>query len=231
MVCNGQQQFVYQFYIDDTVREGILFFNEKENNALYLDKISQTKRISNQRQAEKDDASVAFVGGNMDGIFYKNDSKIVFTQDLLKTSFIVEDELPEIKWELLPEKKEIQNLVCYKAVTNFRGRKWQAWYCPEIPISYGPWKFYGLPGLIVEIKDNTHRFAFNLSNYNLKTNNPEPKIDTSTFKKVSMKQMADNVNEAFESINRIMSASENEEVIVINNSENKGIELKYEWEE
>lgn len=36
----------------------------------------------------------------------------------------------------------------------FRGRNYEAWYAPEIAVSAGPWKFGGLPGLILAIKDD-----------------------------------------------------------------------------
>jgi len=231
IVSFSQQQFIYQFYIDNSVREGVLFYDEVGNKAIYLDKITQTKSV-NENNQDKQNGIIASFGGVYDSYFYKNNNIVNFTQDLLKTSFLVEDQLPQIDWELTSEKKEIQNLVCYKAVAKFRGRNWIAWYCPEIPITYGPWKFYGLPGLIVEIKDDSNRFVFNLSSYVLKTHNLPPAIDVSNFKKVSMKQMADNANEAFDSMMHIMSSPVNgQEVIVTTNSETAGIEPKYEWEE
>ena len=156
----SQQSFTYQFYADETVREGVLFYNNLENTALYLDKVTQTKRVTNNKEGE--DVSIASMDGDIDSFHYKEGNLDVFTQDLLKTNFLVEDILPEIKWELISEKKEIQNLVCYKAKAEFRGTNWIAWYCPEIPITYGPWKFYGLPGLIIEAKDDSNRFIFNL---------------------------------------------------------------------
>ena len=29
---------------------------------------------------------------------------------------------------------------CQKAECDFRGRRWEAWFTPEIPVSEGPWK-------------------------------------------------------------------------------------------
>lgn len=45
-----------------------------------------------------------------------------------------------------------------KAETNFAGRKWIAWFTSDIPFQDGPYKFHGLPGLIVKIEsaDKTH---------------------------------------------------------------------------
>ena len=57
------------------------------------------------------------------------------------------------EWSITNESKIIQNLKCMKATTSFRGRKYEAWFTPTVPIPAGPWKFFGLPGLIIEIKD------------------------------------------------------------------------------
>ena len=48
------------------------------------------------------------------------------------------------------------------AVSDFRGRTWIAWFASEIPISDGPWKFNGLPGLIMEVYDAKKHFHFSL---------------------------------------------------------------------
>jgi GLPGLI family protein len=54
-------------------------------------------------------------------------------------------------WTFQPESKKILGYECKKALTKFRGRDYVAFYCPSIPISNGPYKFQGLPGLILEV--------------------------------------------------------------------------------
>lgn len=58
------------------------------------------------------------------------------------------------------EKKTIENFNCRKAKTNFGGRRWIAYYSTDISISDGPYKFAGLPGLILELysEDNDYHF-------------------------------------------------------------------------
>ncbi|HBR12526.1 MAG TPA: GLPGLI family protein [Chryseobacterium sp.] len=58
-------------------------------------------------------------------------------------------------WKILPEKTKIGNWNVQKAETDFAGRHWIAWFSAEIPIQDGPYKFYGLPGLIVKIEDRS----------------------------------------------------------------------------
>lgn len=65
-----------------------------------------------------------------------------------------------IKWKLSSETMKIKNFVCKKAFTTFRGRNYVAWYAPSIPIPAGPFKFGGLPGLILNIADDKNEVAF-----------------------------------------------------------------------
>ncbi len=66
---------------------------------------------------------------------------------------IAEDKKPE--WKILPDKQKIGEYNTQKAVTSYGGREWTAWFSSDIPFQDGPYKFYGLPGLIVKIEDAT----------------------------------------------------------------------------
>jgi len=74
---------------------------------------------------------------------------------------IAEDSKPE--WKILPEKEKIGEYNTQKATTNFGGREWTAWFSTDIPLQDGPYKFYGLPGIIVKIEDKTHSHIMTLS--------------------------------------------------------------------
>lgn len=52
-------------------------------------------------------------------------------------------------WELLKGDSIVSHYPCKKARTTFRGRTWTVWYTLDLPYSDGPWKFCGLPGLIL----------------------------------------------------------------------------------
>lgn len=65
-------------------------------------------------------------------------------------------------WKLIEETKIINTINCKKAEVTFKGRNWIAWYSPEIPLPYGPYKFSGLPGLIVKITDDKGDWDFEL---------------------------------------------------------------------
>lgn len=74
-------------------------------------------------------------------------------------------------WKLQKESEKIENYLTQKATTEFGGRKWHAWFTTEIPINEGPYKFFGLPGLIVKIEDAEKEYSWILKgNYLCKQN-------------------------------------------------------------
>lgn len=67
-----------------------------------------------------------------------------------------------IKWKIYNESKKIGDHLCQKATGQFRGRTYTVWFSNEIPLSLGPWKLGGLPGLIFEAADSTGEVSFRL---------------------------------------------------------------------
>ncbi|MDO5665057.1 MAG: GLPGLI family protein [Bacteroidia bacterium] len=108
-----------------------------------------------------------FMKGNylhkrMKAYIYKNhpQGKITVTDGLSLQDYIYEDELNAQNWQFADSMKTILNYPCQMAVCDFRGRQWTAWFAPDIPISDGPWKFNGLPGLIMEVYDHDSQYHF-----------------------------------------------------------------------
>lgn len=77
-----------------------------------------------------------------------------------KQIYYLEDR--KINWEISKDVQDINGYKAQKATTKFGGRIWTAWFAPDIKISNGPYKFYGLPGLILKLEDETgdYRFTF-----------------------------------------------------------------------
>lgn len=90
-----------------------------------------------------------------------NNQKIDFYSRKFNLDLVIEEkDLP--KWTLINEFLKINTLNCQKAYTKYKGREWVAWFTTDIPISDGPYKFIGLPGLIVRIKDSMENHKFDL---------------------------------------------------------------------
>ena len=63
-------------------------------------------------------------------------------------------------WKLVDEDSVVCGYPCKKARTTFRGRMWTVWYTPLLPYSDGPWKFFGLPGLVLQADEAEGKLSF-----------------------------------------------------------------------
>lgn len=71
-----------------------------------------------------------------------------------------EEDAPTQQWTLADSTRTVLGHRCRQATCDFRGRRWTAWFAPDIPVSDGPWKLGGLPGLILEAYDHGHQYTF-----------------------------------------------------------------------
>lgn len=88
---------------------------------------------------------------------------IIFTTYLNKKNLKV-TESNKMTWKIEANRDTvISGYKCLKASTELWNRKFIAWFTLEIPISYGPYKFYGLPGLIIKISDTQNQHCFTIN--------------------------------------------------------------------
>ena len=67
---------------------------------------------------------------------------------------------PSQQWSLTQDTATICSYHCQKATCHYHGRDFEAWFTTEIPMRFGPWKFGGLPGLIVKVYDTDRLYTF-----------------------------------------------------------------------
>ena len=72
------------------------------------------------------------------------------------------DEDRTMEWKIFAETAKIGDYKTQKAQTNFGGRTWFAWFTTDVPFQDGPYKFSGLPGLIVKVEDSKGDYSFDL---------------------------------------------------------------------
>ncbi len=112
------------------------------------------------------------VDGRKDGWYQDEVGNVVlkdFESDSVQQRFIYYDvpyctaiKLDPIQWKIEKQTKQVGNFTCKKATCRYKGREYTAWFTPEIPISDGPWKLHGLPGLILEAEDSKGEFKYKL---------------------------------------------------------------------
>ncbi|HCN49456.1 MAG TPA: GLPGLI family protein [Chryseobacterium sp.] len=100
---------------------------------------------------------------NLSYLIEKNFSKkTIRFYDKFKSVDLVTTDNEVPVWKIEKEFAKINNMNCQKAVADYKGRIWEAWFSKDYPISDGPYKFSGLPGLVVKVRDKENQHQFNL---------------------------------------------------------------------
>jgi len=142
-------------------KNAVLYFNNTKSVFIY-DKIGQNSNNNSGVKMNDEGLSVSFKSEDEEGYqFYRNhqEKTLIFRSAKgLFNSYLVNDTWIAINWKIKNKFKKIGKYKCQKAVGEFRGRTYIAWFTEEIPLSYGPWKLFGLPGLILEAEDTEKMF-------------------------------------------------------------------------
>ncbi|MUP44698.1 GLPGLI family protein [Gramella sp. BOM4] len=95
---------------------------------------------------------------------FKNyqENELILAEKVFQYELKYKQDLNQIAWEIQPENKEMSGFSVQKATGTFAGRNYIAWFAPELPFPDGPYKFSGLPGLILKISDLQGHYEFRL---------------------------------------------------------------------
>jgi len=162
----------YGYSYLDYYRADSLFYQVPEGRGIQMLVDSYLEGVKN--------GTVTSSNWNSSGLYYAKlykdyrEKKVKVLDNISVHWFIYEEELIPQNWIIRDDTATIAGYACQKAVCDYRGRSYEAWFTPEIPISEGPWKFYGLPGLIVKLYDTKYHYDFELVNIKA----IEEKIDT-----------------------------------------------------
>ncbi|KUJ57736.1 GLPGLI family protein [Chryseobacterium aquaticum] len=97
----------------------------------------------------------------------KKNQKILYKDRLGRDIYSYEEDRP-LDWKILSETTKIGEYKVQKAETDFGGRKWTVWFTTDLPYQDGPYKFTGLPGLVVKAEDSEGDYSFDLmKNYKI----------------------------------------------------------------
>lgn len=103
----------------------------------------------------------------------KNSACIDLYERMMRKNYHIHEEI-DFKWQLITVKDTIiAGYKCQEAQTLYRGRTFRAWYTLSVPVNDGPYKFKGLPGLIVKLEDTQKEHCFELVSFKkIKYNKP-----------------------------------------------------------
>lgn len=159
--------------LGDSTHQYILLANSSESK-FYSPRTEQIDSLCSTPKGEakfNEMQRAAFFGANSDDIPHRDGMMYVVKStetNIMKVydgagmeQYVVEEPLENIEWTLVEDStKNVLGYDCLMAATNYHGRKWTAWFTPEIPVQAGPWKLSGLPGLILEADADNGVYSF-----------------------------------------------------------------------
>lgn len=159
---------------------------------------------------------------------------IFFTSNVDSREFFIYDQVPKPNWTIEENQtKIIAGYKCTKASGNFRGSKVIAYFAKDLPYSTGPFKFYGLPGLILDIRaENSDQDIWKAELVVVDDNSTivfKPKFLNK--EKISLKEYINAkeayMNKIFDKVKNSIPASANAQITT---NQRLSVEKKYEWE-
>jgi len=177
---NLTKGFTYQKFYLDSLQKSSPELYRKLFNASVEASIMEMRRTVDLSSIHNNEFHFGAFPSDLYKDYKKNE--ILVRDNISIHNFIYKDELKPQDWEILSDTTTILGYHCQKAQCQWRGRNWVAWFTPEIPINEGPWKFYGLPGLIAKLHDTENHYSFVLIGFQTSEEPIDTKIPKGTQK-------------------------------------------------
>ena len=160
LISAQTHRFIYEFKYKQNPKQ-----TEFQKVNMTLDVNPENVKFYNYRYVEIDSTNItkgqnSQLWDNSTNVIVRSKNSNTNSNYTMINDVFVFDTEDKIDWNLDKETKKFENYTLQKATSNFGGRKWTAWFAKSIPFNSGPHKFYGLPGLIVELKDDRYNFHY-----------------------------------------------------------------------
>lgn len=226
-----------------TVRNGVVF--QQKGEFYYAGQKSIF--VTNKRNADglrvymANDSMAVLPGALLDelypdtiGNYYVKDfvQKSIFEREVsYQQAYLTDEPMSVLNWMIVADSaRKIGDYHCNLARLDFRGRTYSAWFSTDIPVNDGPWKFHSLPGLILDVYDQTGQVRFTATHIDIPAAfqlsfipaEVGKKVDWATFKQ------ADEIE--VEKIKNRIQASQTDRgsTMTVNIEKFKFLELNYE---
>ncbi len=89
---------------------------------------------------------------------------------LMGKTYLIHDTLKSPSWKILNDMKEVAGHICMNAklTDTIRMQTTEAWFALDMPISAGPDRFFGLPGMVLEVNINDGALVLTADKIDLK---------------------------------------------------------------
>lgn len=188
--------------LGDSTHQYILLANSSQSK-FYSPRTEQIDSLCSTPDGEakfKEMQRAAALAGNFDDIPRRDGSMYVVKStdtNVMKVydtagmeQYVVEEPIENIDWTLSEDSlKNVLGYDCIMATADYHGRKWTAWFTPEIPLQAGPWKLAGLPGLILETDADNGVYSFVATGIQNTTRQISPVYLADRYEKVSRKDL------------------------------------------
>ncbi len=185
-ISSQTERYIYQTEVNpDTInlvnmKVENTFLDIKNNQSLFISEskllkdsltaVLKQQGITEIKKSKKDKAEFPKLpnGKSIQPTFFEyfitknRDDRTVNFVDNVGSKQIYYQEDRKMNWNISDQVSDFNGYKVQKATMTFGGRTWTAWFAPEIKISDGPYKFFGLPGLILKLEDDKgdYRFSF-----------------------------------------------------------------------
>jgi GLPGLI family protein len=243
LLCNSLQgqisgyvEYNYSvIHVIDYETKSVLKFNADKSNFTTLKNVSLNDTVPKLISTEGGSLNYLESKDCTKPIFYTNKENNMLITKLRSfgEGYILKEPIPVIPWEIMSEYKSLSGLRCQKAIGYFRGRTYEVWFTEAIPISLGPWKLQGLPGLILEAKDENDRYFYRATKIKLNTNDSieTPDLSSAIALKTFITEIQPKIIEDRQ--NRLKSKLDRDTSVVSSSGIDRWSrkEVLYEWEE
>jgi GLPGLI family protein len=90
-----------------------------------------------------------------------NSNVVKKIKPLNNTTYFIYDTLAQLQgWKITNELDNILNYSCQKAIIDYKGRQYAAWFTTQLPFTGGPNNFRNLPGMILKVEDSNKDISY-----------------------------------------------------------------------
>lgn len=154
---HSQENMILNYSVTDNNAQFKSALYVINNESIYRINAISEKKIDNINQIQMP------VNDTISKVFYYDNKKSINRIFTSKNEIVYETFPEQINYNITNNVKKIGEYNCQEALLSLNGRKYEIWFSNDIPISFGPLKINGLPGLVVELIEETNNLRITLN--------------------------------------------------------------------